>query len=245
MPGEGTVTNAPPDTPAEIAQTFWSASGRAKTAIALLGLLLAGTIIGLITTLNTLVFLRRIERGGQASTAEAERLDMWSLAVAVPTIIVQVLLIVIYLMWVYRAHLDLKLFTREPLNFTPGWAVGWWFIPFANLVQPCRVMGEIWRRSDARHGATWGTGGAPLLLVTWWIAFLVEGVLGRIVLRMSVSAEKLPELIRAAQFEIAAGIWDLVAIPLAIAVVVAIMRAQQRRRAELAAETPPLETVSP
>lgn len=226
MPAEGAASS-------DIADTFWPARGRANTVVVLLVLLLANNTGGLITALNTLAFMRRVERGEQPDSEEADRLDAWSLAVSVPGLILQLVLVVIYLMWVYRAHLDLRLWTRERLNFTSGRAVGWWFIPFANLVQPCRVMGEIWRRSDARHGAGWGNGGAPLLLVSWWLAFLVEGVLGRIVLRMSIKAEELPEMIRATQYEIAAACWDFVALPLAIAVVVAIKRAQDRRRAAI------------
>ena len=218
---------------AEIARTFWSATGRANTVIVLLGLLLALTVAGLVTALNTLAFLRRVQAGAQVTEAEGERIDLWSLLVAVPAALLNIAVVVIYLMWVYRAHLNLKLFSGEKLNFSSGWAVGWWFIPFANLVQPCRVMGEIWRRSDPKHGASWSNSGAPTLLVLWWLAFLIEGVLGRVMLRLSIRAETLPELIRATHLEIATEIWDLIAIPLAIAVVVAIKRAQRRRLEEL------------
>ena len=33
------------------------------------------------------------------------------------------------------------------LRYTPGWAVGWLFVPFANLVVPYFVFTEIWRNS--------------------------------------------------------------------------------------------------
>ena len=64
------------------------------------------------------------------------------------------------------------------LRFTPGWAVGWWFVPFANLVKPFQTMRELWKASggeeDWGHSRTWS------LIGWWWAAWLTAGVLGRI-----------------------------------------------------------------
>src|SRR5687768_18560933 len=39
-------------------------------------------------------------------------------------------------LWIHRAHANLTEVGHDSLEFTPGWAVGWYFIPFANLVKP-------------------------------------------------------------------------------------------------------------
>ncbi|QYO65100.1 DUF4328 domain-containing protein [Leptolyngbya sp. 7M] len=44
--------------------------------------------------------------------------------------------IVLFLVWLYRAHKNLFSLKPTHLDFSPGWAVGWWFIPFLNLVRP-------------------------------------------------------------------------------------------------------------
>jgi len=41
--------------------------------------------------------------------------------------------------------------TRES-RFTPGWAVGYWFVPFVNLVRPYQIVADLWLRSDVLNG---------------------------------------------------------------------------------------------
>ena len=36
-------------------------------------------------------------------------------------------------MWIYRAHANLRLVDVDGLIFTPGWSVGWYFVPVASL----------------------------------------------------------------------------------------------------------------
>jgi Domain of unknown function (DUF4328) len=45
---------------------------------------------------------------------------------------------VTFLRWIFRASKNLHVLSSEPMAFTPGWAVGWFFIPFANLYKPTR-----------------------------------------------------------------------------------------------------------
>jgi hypothetical protein len=51
-------------------------------------------------------------------------------------------------MWLYRANQNLRAFRAEALDFTPGQAVGSFFIPLINFVRPYAVLSEVWRASD-------------------------------------------------------------------------------------------------
>jgi len=55
---------------------------------------------------------------------------------------------VVVLMWVHRAHRVLVDRNIPDLEFTPAWAVGWFFIPVANLFRPYLAVKEIWDKSD-------------------------------------------------------------------------------------------------
>src|SRR5687767_1529604 len=57
--------------------------------------------------------------------------------------------VVVVAMWIHRAHANLRDAGTDGLEFTPGWAVGWYFIPFANLIKPFQAMRELW---NASHG---------------------------------------------------------------------------------------------
>lgn len=46
---------------------------------------------------------------------------------------------VAFLMWEYRVVRQLGALGLD-VGATPGWAIGWWFIPFANLVKPFRII---------------------------------------------------------------------------------------------------------
>ena len=84
-------------------------------------------------------------------------------------------------MWVYRAHDNLRAANFE-LEHTPGWAVGWYFIPLANLIKPFQVMKEQWNTTffqDDRY-----TSEAPSIITVWWASYIVSNILGNVAARL-------------------------------------------------------------
>jgi hypothetical protein len=77
--------------------------------------------------------------------------------------------LVLFLMWLARANRNLGALSGEQMAFTPGWAVGWFFVPFANFVMPYRVVKEIWQvsRRQEKDRSTF--------LVGWWWCLSVAG----------------------------------------------------------------------
>lgn len=59
---------------------------------------------------------------------------------------------IVWLIWQHRAQKNLEGLGATWLRFTPGWAVGWWFVPFANLVKPFQTMRELWKASGDPYG---------------------------------------------------------------------------------------------
>jgi len=91
-------------------------------------------------------------------------------AVSIVYLAVLLALAVAFLAWVYRTNAHLRLTSGYPIRATPGWAVGWYFVPIANLFRPLRDMRDIWRASH--NGASAGLG----LVNAWWAAFLASNV---------------------------------------------------------------------
>lgn len=60
------------------------------------------------------------------------------------------------------------------LTISPGAAVGWWFVPFANFVLPFQAMREIWRGSAPNDE----TGSRVALLGLWWAAWIIRAIAG-------------------------------------------------------------------
>lgn len=78
--------------------------------------------------------------------------------------------IVLWLIWQHGSTANLWARGYRDLKIRPGWAVGWWFIPFANFVMPLVAMLELDRRSTP-DGVPRKAG--PLL-GWWWAAWLAS-----------------------------------------------------------------------
>ncbi|MFC2027701.1 DUF4328 domain-containing protein, partial [Chloroflexota bacterium] len=87
---------------------------------------------------------------------------------------------IVCLAWIHRAYRNLPFLHAQGLSFSPGWAVGWFFIPVAGLVQPYRVLSEIWKASDpdmnGKDGISWKEAQLPKIVVCWWALFLASWV---------------------------------------------------------------------
>ena len=99
---------------------------------------------------------------------------------------------VAFLKWIYRANLNCRAFGAEDMEFTPGWSIGYYFIPVLNLFRPYQSMKEIWQASH--NPANWQSQSGSALLGWWWALWLISGFLGHMVFRLSMDADSIDEL---------------------------------------------------
>ncbi len=80
----------------------------------------------------------------------------------------------LFIWWMQRAVRNLPALGAFGQKYSPGWAIGWWFIPFANFVQPVRVLLEAWRGSGPRQvlepDESWQSRPSNPLVIIWWLA---------------------------------------------------------------------------
>lgn len=81
-----------------------------------------------------------------------------------------------FLVWTYWAAANVRSLGAQGLKITPGWAVGWYFVPFANLVMPHNALQEIARASVTP--LNWAQAKGWALISTWWVLRLVVGFAG-------------------------------------------------------------------
>lgn len=101
--------------------------------------------------------------------------------------VIFIISVIVVCMWIHRAHANLRDYGFEGLEFTPGWAVGWYFIPFANLFKPFQAMKELYNTSfgaDDRFA-----GEAPGNLGLWWGAWIIGNILGNVSMRLSLMGD--------------------------------------------------------
>lgn len=117
--------------------------------------------------------------------------------------------IVFFLIWEYRAFNNLSALKARNLEYSPGWAVGWWFVPFANLIKPFQAMRELYAESDPDFDPNLGflstSPSAPTIMGFWWAFWIIGNILFRIATRLD-DGQVFPLLmIVSSLFEIAAG----------------------------------------
>lgn len=136
--------------------------------------------------------------------------------------------VVLFLIWIHRASQHAHGMHRE-LTFSPGWSVGWWFVPIACWWMPYQVATEIWRASDESAPPIWRKGSVPVLFPFWWLAWLATNITGTFAYRLGGRADTVHEVVGASRYGLIGDATGVVAAILAIFVV----RAMRHRQAAL------------
>ena len=140
-----------PFAPRSSGEPYRSARGKANVVLFLTGaaivlqVLLAGSFFMQISMLSEAL------TGGGVEMAVAQDNDLRQMRLSVLLIIFAIAAFIMLLVWVYAAHRNLPALQSHDGEFTPGWAVGWFFIPFMNLFKPYQAMRHLWNESDPRR----------------------------------------------------------------------------------------------
>lgn len=114
--------------------------------------------------------------GRQFTVEEAQANDLREKIVVYSWLAIGYVCYAVFGRWIVVAHRNLPALGLPYPDITPGWALGWFFIPFANLWKPYQAMRQLWKTSiDSQNGAERDD---PLLLVTWWALWIVAGLIG-------------------------------------------------------------------
>ena len=80
-----------------------------------------------------------------------------------------------FIVWLYLARKNIAVWGIQGLHWGPGWAVGGWFIPFANFVIPKLVVDTVWSGSDLGPNDTYATRRSTGFIWSWWLIYLCSG----------------------------------------------------------------------
>ena len=168
---------------------------------------------------------------GQATKPEASELSPLDLTFALFGLLQLTVFLttaVGFLRWIHRAHVNIRGLGAKNLNITPGWAVGWFFVPIMNLWKPFQAMKELWQASQ--NPDAWESETPSGLLTAWWTLWLLSNVLAQTSLRLSLSGGE-PSVLP----EVCALLSDIVDIPLTL-VALRLIRSLHEMQSEWAAK---------
>ena len=94
--------------------------------------------------------------------------------------------VVTFLIWLQTASKNLPVLEVTDQKFTPGWVVGWWFVPLWCFFKPYQILREVW--CGSANEITWYAGIARQMVWPWlgwfWGAHLTANFLGNITIRL-------------------------------------------------------------
>ncbi|MEA2031569.1 MAG: DUF4328 domain-containing protein [Patescibacteria group bacterium] len=144
---------------------------------------------------------------GTFSKAAAEANDSRQQIMGILYLVAFIVTGISFLKWIHRANSNCHGFGAQGMEFTPGWSIGYYFIPFINLYKPYRAMKEIWKVST--NPTNWQNENGSALLGWWWALWLTSNFLGQAVFRLSMRADSISSLQASTTVSIISEIIDI------------------------------------
>lgn len=160
----------------------------------------------------------------EKAVADGEASDQRKMLIGLISTLVFIVSGILILKWIYRANYNACQLGARDMHFTPGWSVGWYFVPIALLWKPYQAMKEIWRASHSP--SDWGNASTSSILPWWWFLWLGNSFFGSTILSMTQGVEEIDDLMNINLAYQAADIWSILLALVTLALVNNIYKAQ-------------------
>jgi len=121
-------------------------SGLATAVVALLAAQIALIVAEVLAQFLQADQLRTLQATGLVTQQQLDRADGWVSGTSAIGGLAFLATVIVWCIWQHRAQANAVVLSGGGLRFTPGWAVGWWFIPIANLWKPFQTVRELCAR---------------------------------------------------------------------------------------------------
>ncbi|MDQ3073123.1 MAG: DUF4328 domain-containing protein [Bacteroidota bacterium] len=188
---------------------------RAKNAITLIWILMVLDIISLISGYFQHDLLHTAANGGEISMETANANDIRERVIGIVYAVIYIITAVTFIQWFRRAYFNLHQKVSH-LRHNEGWAAGSWFVPIINLYRPYQIMRELYEETEeflTEKRISFNPNFNTNYLGWWWTLWIISGIAGHVVLKLSLRAESIDELIIATDSSM---ISNIISIPLAL-----------------------------
>jgi hypothetical protein len=229
---------APPVVGLTASDPFVSAHTRAMVVVALFVAYIVVAVSAVAAKVMQLVLPPLVLAAAEGDQEQLTLGELIQFLVALATLFVFISLVIAFLVWLHRVAKNLPALAnpKSRVEYTPGWAVGTFFIPLANLFLPYRAVKEIWVKSDpsvrTEDDRMFASSSAPPLLLGWWITWIATNILGRVSGRAQSGPPGMKSFVMFA--DLLSDLFAIVAAALGIMVVRGIDRRQAERARHVA-----------
>jgi hypothetical protein len=217
------------------ASTFASARSRGQWVIRLLAVDVVLGLIAVWSTYSGIGLLSAMQAGQIVAIADAEAVDARQAFIGIAQLVVLLVNAVVFLMWLHRSYSNLTALGARHTRFSPGWAVGYWFVPVLNLFRPYQVVAETWKASnpevDASDQSALRAAKTAGTIKLWWAFWLLSSFAGQISFRAMSGADTPAEIINASWASLFGDATSIAAALLCMLFVSGIDRMQETKHA--------------
>jgi hypothetical protein len=174
----------------------------------------------------------RIIAGEEVTDAEATANDDRQGTIGLVQLVLIIAAAVVFIRWMHAAYRNIYLVAPGERRYSPGWAIGSWFVPIMNLFRPKQMVNDIWRAggrdaADAQPGA---------LLLGWWLLWVLSSFIVNFAARSYMRADTAEEIKTGTILYLVS---DAMSVVCAILAIVIVRKGTDRLDAKAAAVPPP------
>jgi len=169
----------PPPQPVTAPPARWrDQRGLSVALVVVFGVMVCAAVVAAVALANRISVVQDFKAGrfGDIVTRANDADDFVDGASAFYSI-TQLVIIVLFIIWQFRAAKNNEALDRRGPRFGPGWSIGAWFIPLANFVIPVMIMQDLWRGATPttpRGDPRWRSAPGSWLIGVWWAAWLLS-----------------------------------------------------------------------
>lgn len=155
---------------------FASLRTPARWLYSLLGAFMVATLLAMAADGNLMGVANR-DSTGYVAYSDVEAAEVLYGAAKFLQILLLLAIPGFFIWWTRRATCNVPALGAARPDFSPGWAVGWWFVPIAAWFQPFRVIRQAWRAGDDALGTEesedWRQAGVSGWAAVWWVGHIL------------------------------------------------------------------------
>jgi hypothetical protein len=204
-----------------VSKYFYKEPGTLTTILSLL--LLLGIVFSAFAALSDYweyELLQTLQQGGDYTDEQIDQNDSRQALVAIVQVRLLLFTAIIFGMWTYRMSWNAHSIDESSMEISPGWAVGYYFIPVVNLWKPYSAIKDTFKTFTSQEEPI--SGGSALGF--WWFCWIVSNILGRVVFRLSMRTETVEELMQSTLFTLASDLFDILLHTAALMMVITLSR---------------------
>lgn len=210
---------------------YQSSQGIAKFLTFLIAIDIVLSVISMGSDVLEIQLLDDMQNGREFTQEQVDANDSRQALIGISQLALIGFTAIVFLRWVFISAKNAQSFSDHLMSHSPGWCVGWYFVPIMNLFRPYQAMKEIWQASQARPNEDWFDAPTPGVVNAWWGLWILCGIVGQANFRFSLRAESIEEFIASDVISIGTLAVGVVLDFVVIAMISRLVKIQEHRNA--------------